>query len=118
MTTNELKLLLALQATRESANGLLKRFNAPLQADAQARKLSEEVNEVIKAYEQGDFSQAKLEFGDVLVCVFNLLYALRMSDDELTAVLDEVNRKNDAKTLETHYLNTETGTIERIGRVK
>lgn len=127
----------------QSTVALHERFNTSQTVQQSLNRFTEEYNEVLDAVTNQDLENIKEEFVDVLVTAigvflsmsksesnFNNLQALfvmikgfqelylvirkaGVTSEMLETPINKVIAKNNAKTLETHELNSETGKITR-----
>lgn len=115
--------------TFQSMEELYERFNVPITPDTAARMLAEEVRELLQAADQRelldrltdeantgsayerlfDAEQAKradlvMEAADVFFTLMGVLRAAGITSAPFKQAVDRVNRKNNAKTLDTHHV--------------
>lgn len=129
----------------QSTVALHERFNTSQTVQQSLERFSEEYNEVLNEIPSGNKDKISEEFADVLVTVIGVIrsieksnskveiyqalflmlkglgelyFAIRKSGVEskdLEPFVLKVAAKNNAKTLETHYLDSLTGKIKRKG---
>ena len=96
----------------ESVEDFNRRFQVQRQGDVEKMlvRLMEEVGEVANAVNQADMDDAAAELADVLFVTMDALYCLGDNGEE---AIFGVTQKNNAKTLETHYVHPLSRRITR-----
>lgn len=127
----------------QSTVALHERFNTNQTVQQSLELFTEEYNEVLDAVTKGDLENTKEEFVDCVVTAIGVFHSMSKSESNynnlqalfvmlksfqelylvirkagvtsemLETPINKVIAKNDAKTLETHELNTTTGKITR-----
>lgn len=94
----------ALEALAWSAREFVTRFGlvGTQPVEKVARNLLEETGEVVVELAKDDLAKAVNEFADVLYVGLTGFYALGVTEEQIAEALQEVARKNNGKTLETH----------------
>jgi NTP pyrophosphatase (non-canonical NTP hydrolase) len=72
--------------------------------------------EMIADGEDAGYSDTCAEAADVIVTILATLTGLGIGREDFEAWCHSVARKNDAKTWDTHFINPETGKIQRKSR--
>lgn len=105
-----------LRALWDSTAALHERFGTHGRIDAQMRVVFEEVYEFTASVvsDEGMLSLDTVdEATDVIVTLMSTLQSMGASFDHVAAAMQHVIAKNDAKTLDTHFVHPKTGKITR-----
>lgn len=131
MSNRDMELLDAdlIQDTYRSMEALYERFDVSISPDTTARMLAEEVRELLQAAdiratydrltneantdvdyewlfdkEQAKRTDVALEAADVFFTLMGVLRAAGIGTVPFKVALDKINQRNDAKTLDTHFV--------------
>lgn len=81
--------------------------------DEECAEFGEAAAEMIAEGEDAGYSDTCAEAADVIVTVLATLSGLGIKREDFEAWAQNVARKNNAKTWDTHFINPDTGKIQR-----